>query len=771
MWVAIGTLFGLTLLALSLGLSTIEVYTSLELSHIAGSLFGALITLGTCLCLGRHLLLPIRTELTTSEEWALAFVTGAAVLSSVVLLLGLCGLVFRSVFIGFGLSAVLSWIVRSRFIDGPIRHKLPSPPRIWVVALTLTTVIYGTLYLTTALAPDVSSDGISYHLGLLEPYQRIHRITPSPPSLYAMLSQGMEMVFLFAITCGDLSSAALVHLAFLVGLCSLLLSYGSRCCLPHVGVGAAMLVLANPVVGVDASSSYVDVSGACVAFATFYVLTLWRQKQSSLMLLLGGLLAGFCFAVKYSIAPAIVLAIGLVMHTLRNDKGRRIAKSLAVLLLGVCLAAGPWVIRNVAWYQNPLAPFFNRIFPNQHIHISFEDGFRETLRNWGNLASDWQVPIELTIGGLWLQGLFGPLFLFCPLAVLACRKPGGNRLLIAAILFALAFPANRGSRFLIPALPFVAMAMALALEKARPFLLAFVSIHVVSCLPPVAELYCNPGAWRINDLRWRAALGVEKRQSFLSRQLGDWRLIDFINNHTPQTAQIFALGGLSRAYLHRDVVVAYESALGETLRDSLWTSHFKDLGPRIQHRYAFPPTAVTAVKIRSRDDSGGKPLQWSISEVKILTPGGELPRNKTWLIEANPGLSLTQLAFDGNPATRWKTWEPVRSSQYLQVRLKSTALIDGVVLETAVEHALIIPEITALVNDQWVVLARECKTSETAVHPYIRRAGMDYLRNSGFTHIVVNKEDFLDTDLHNNWWQWGIDEIGEFGEWRLFAIK
>ena len=65
-----------------------------------------------------------------------------------------------------------------------------------------------------ALAPETSPDGMMYHLGLPNLYLQAHGIVRITTTFYATLSQGMEMLFLFAFAFGRHSAAASVHYLF-----------------------------------------------------------------------------------------------------------------------------------------------------------------------------------------------------------------------------------------------------------------------------------------------------------------------------------------------------------------------------------------------------------------------------------------------------------------------------------------------------------------------------------------------------------------------------
>src|SRR5437667_7100467 len=114
-------------------------------------------------------------------------------------------------------------------------------------------------------------------------------------------------------------------------------------------------------------------------------------------------------------------------------------RCLPLLLFPAILLVAPWLIKNVVEVRNPVSPFANRLFPNPYVHVAFEDESREGLAHPNHMT--WpEVPLELTVYGDRLQGLFGPLFLLAPLGLFALRWPVGRQVLPAGLVFALTYP-------------------------------------------------------------------------------------------------------------------------------------------------------------------------------------------------------------------------------------------------------------------------------------------------------------------------------------------
>src|SRR6185437_6665632 len=129
-----------------------------------------------------------------------------------------------------------------------------------------------------------------------------------------------------------------------------------------------------------------------------------------------GLIAGFCFAIKYTgfAAGAYVLAVLAWEYVRGRRRETAIAAAIAASLM--LMMAAPWLIRNWLWLHNPVAPFFNRVFPNPWTHVSFEDDYRHYYRTY-DLPSLRPLFWAVTVRGQ-LDGVLGPVFLLTPLALL-----------------------------------------------------------------------------------------------------------------------------------------------------------------------------------------------------------------------------------------------------------------------------------------------------------------------------------------------------------------
>lgn len=728
----------------------------------ASILFGFAWTVLTSYAFGRWILLRLGLQFAREEERWLAFVAGSAALSMVVFLLGFLRLLYDPVFLAVGAAAILlAW--RS----GSFRsHQEPLPPlpRGWKILLLCGAVPFGVVGFLHAMAPEMSPDGSSYHLGIPALYYRARAIVPVTSTLYAHLSQGAEMLYLYAFAFGRHSSAALVHFSFLVALAGLMVAWGKRRGKPAAGVCGALFTLMSPVVLVDAASAYNDVAVACVCFAVFTLCELAPARPGWRFALLLGSLAGFCYALKYT---AILAAPFALYSLLRAAKQERLRLFLVFSSASAFMAL-PWALKNWAFTGNPLAPFFNHWFPNGFVHRSFEVEFAESMRRYVGLESYADLPLELTVRGQVLGGFLGPLFLLAPLALLALRTAEGRRLLAAGVLFSLPFAANIGTRFLIPGLPFFSLALALAVPwPALPLLAA---AHGVLSFPDIPAAYCREHAWRISTIPLQQALRIEPQDQYLERKFPGYKVVRMVERFTPKGAVVYSFSPLPDSYVNREVWTSYQSAEGEVLRDSVLMQFISDYPPVERLQFRFPEQELEAV----RAVQGAPPSkeQWSLNEFHVLRGGQRLMRSPQWRIRAWPNNRDVAYIFDNAPLPRWRSWHHIEPGMYVELKFGRPARLDEVHLDVSTDQRAAKVRVEGRApGGAWTLLSPEPVTTGLPVPLGMRRLAMEEMKKRGIGFLLVQPGDYMESDFVENISLWGLRQVGEVDGARLFRIE
>jgi hypothetical protein len=730
-------------------------------------LFGGVFTVLTAWALGAVLLRRLALEFYPWEERLLAFITGSACLSALVFLLCSVKLARKGVFLALGI-AILGYAFYSRAHVSQARALPPLSPA-WRCAFGVLFIGFALFYLTNAMAPEMSPDGMAYHLGVVAKYRAAHGFTIITTNMHDNLSQGIEMLFLFAFEFGRHSAAALVHFAFWIALALLMLSYGARIGRPSAGAAGALFTALSPLVGLDGSVAYIDVAEAAVLFAVFYLLQVWDRSRNARMLVPIGILAGFAYAVKYTAGLAVPYALGFIAWKLWKARKPVLRPALAVCALAAAFIL-PWMVKDWIEVDNPISPFANRVFPNPYVHISQEESWRRYLRTY-QLTSYSELPLQLTVKGNHVTGFFGPLFLLTPLALLALRFSAGRRLWLAAAIFALPYFGNVGARFLIPVVPFVSLALALVLADVPILLLLVVGAHAIASLPPVYKGYAvSDGNWFLPKVSPKAALRMIPEDTYLSRESSEYNVDRMIERLVPPGGRVFSFYAPAESYTTRQILVSYLAADNDVLADILWTPLFRDFPPTRLLKFQFPAREFRKVRVIQTENLPVQ--QWSVSELRVFRAGRELPRASGWSLTASPNPWDVQLAFDNSPATRWRSWQAAQPGMYVEVDFGRAENIDSVVVESSGDSAKTKLKLDCMQLDgRWSTVSDRLNEIALPIRVSLRLAASYELKARGVRYVLIDDGDLRAEDFRVYASLWGMTQVGQWKTRRLYFIQ
>jgi len=716
-------------------------------------LFGAAFTGAVCVSAGRLILRPSRVR-----EHSLSFLTGSAAVSMGIFALAAMQLMLKGVLLAGGLLTIAA---AYRFTRSEREEVEPQPSvPLWMKCLL---GAFFVLYLANAMAPEMSPDGSTYHLGLVARYYRDHGFSRITTNIYANLSQGMEMLFVMAYAFGKHSAAALVHLEFLVALAAAIIACGRRLGHPRAGMAAALLVFAAPVVGQDASSAYNDVALAAILFGLFYLIRLWSVDRDATLLVPIGLLAGFGYGVKYTAFLAVPYALGVIGWQLWRDR-EPLLRPLTIVAAMACFMIAPWMIKNAVVVANPVSPFLNSVFPNPFVHVSFEKQWSQFLSHYG-LDDRRQIPLEVTVRGQQLGGLVGPIFLLAPLGLLSLRRPAGRHILLAGLLFALPYPANIGTRFLIPTLAFWSLALAVALESWKYALSLIVLSHALLSWPWILKRYCDKYAWRVGEFPWKAALRITPEDTWLTLRSPAYSVAKMIDAKVPSGERVFSFGPIMEAYTSREILASMQGGENQVLRDIFLTPLIREYLPIRTLTFQWP--VRTLRRLRIVQDATAEPDQWSVSEVRLFRKGAELERAPRWRLRASPAPWDVQLAFDNSPLTRWQSWQTLRHGMFIEIDFGRDEALDAVALEMSDDQGKTRLHVETADGERIGGAPRE---SGTVMPDLLRRYAIEELKARGLRYLVVSDNDHGAGDYAGKSASWGITQLGESHGYRLYHL-
>ena len=445
-------------------------------------------------------------------------------------------------------------------------------------------------------------------------------------------------------------------------------------------------------------------------------------------------------------------------------------RAIVVVCACAALTGAPWLLRSWMVTGNPVSPFFSEVFSSPTVNVAVAKEYQRGAMEYPAIGSWREIPWEATVLGKTLGGLTGPVFLLAPLALLALGKREGRQLLLAAAVFAVPFAADIGTRSLIPSLPFIALSLGLAFDGPVLFfapLLLFA--HLVLSYPAVVAGYCNPGAPRIRSVSSSAALHIRPDSQVLSARLPDYALVAKLESLTPPGSKVFSTRSIPEAYTSREVLVWNRGSLNQRLLEGLRIAMTPDARPTLQRRFRFPAARLRAFRVVQWATGPG---EWIVYELRLFLQERELPRAFQWKLRASSNPWDVQLAFDNSPVTFWRSLEDLRPDMSLEVELDRAAELDSVLLETSPAQTGAKLSLEALADgDIWKAVSESPEDADVVRQAGLRRLAIREFKARGIEYILVADSDFFARDFRGKPELWGITELAQVKDPRLYGLR
>lgn len=686
-------------------------------------------------------------------SFALALVSGTAALS--VLFFGLLAA-------GFYRPPAIWAVLILSIAAGTWKISLRNwhRPPWWAAGIAL---IYAAFYLVHALAPEIQPDGAGYHLGM--PSQWLanggftHRI-----GFFELLPLGIETLYGAAMVLGGPSSAKLVHLAFLGFSCALILQISRRLGIcSNAAWAAALLFALAPVTGISSTSAYTDAAMVCAHLALLALLLDWRAKPSAPLALHVGLAAGLCYAIKMSGAIPAMAAFLFILC-------RRRAAHAFVSAGAAALVSAPWAVR--AWWltSNPIAPLGNAWFDNDAFSAASEWALADYLRTYG-LAAWSDIPRQLLVSGESLQGLLGPVFILAPVALIALRRQAGRWLLAAAAVAALPWAMNIGARFLMPPMPFLALALVSVLPLR--LLPALLTLHAALSLPMMMDRYSGPHAWRLKGLPWQAAFRLVTEHDYLRKTYLEYNVARMVSRNVRPGEELLDLVGVPLLYSNTPAHGPLPAVVFDQMAQAMAVASMPVPDSLVEARYENNSRFLRGVRVRF---SGESKSDASVVELRLERHGQALAPPRYWFLRAWPMPQDAALAIDGNMGTRWRSYQGGKTGHFLEflfdrpipfdaIRIVTPATGDGKanidVYGLGMEHA-------------WHQLPRRCPPA-LLPRRTLRADASAFLRSKGIRWIIAPTHESGHGPVGRSLMEypnaWGVDRVEQHEGFWLFRLR
>ncbi|OGH19474.1 MAG: hypothetical protein A3F31_01940 [Candidatus Levybacteria bacterium RIFCSPHIGHO2_12_FULL_38_12] len=387
--------------------------------------------------------------------------------------------------------------------------SLPKGLRLlfFLVLLQAGTNLLGTL------GPELSFDGLWYHLTLPKIYLLHHKIFHIPGSLlyYSDMPKLAEMMYVLNLSMGSEIFAKLSHFSFgvltLISLYKISRKFFSK----KLSFLAVIIFYSNLVVGWMSVTAYIDLTRTFFELLSFWAFLNWLEKKESKWLIESGCLLGLAISTKLLAIGSIIIFLMLIALVSKE----KIRDSLMLIVTSLLIPL-PWFIFSYVYNNNPVYPFFTKTYP-VGLAIELINPVRFLQDVWIVLAKS-ADPIN-------------PLYLlFLPLGVFLYKQFTKEIKIIAQYCFLAMIvwyvtPRTGGGRFLLPYLPvFSLLSIAVLAQTKKNLKKVFVGLIIFFSLFSVVYRF---GA---NSKYIPVLLGLQTKSDFLSKHLnfsyGDFYDID-----------------------------------------------------------------------------------------------------------------------------------------------------------------------------------------------------------------------------------------------------
>jgi hypothetical protein len=312
--------------------------------------------------------------------------------------------------------------------------------------------------------------------------------------------------------------------------------------------------------------------------------------------------------------------------------------------------------------------------------------------------------------------------------------------------------------------------MAMVFSRVPKLAPAIVLAHAVLSWPSVVPAYAHPYSWRIDGIRWKAALRIESEEEFLSRRFPSYSVARLLEEQVPEGEKILTFRQVAESYTSRETLVAYQGAWNEVLGDMLWTPQNPAAHPTRLIRFDFP--AKPYRKLRVVQTASNSPEHWSITELRVFRDGEELPRADRWRLRAQPNPWDVQRAFDNSPATRWRSWQPISDGMFVELDFATEEQVDAVMIQATADQWNIRLRLEGgREGSDWETISEEFTETNLSSPPAgLRRMVAEELKRAGVRYLLVSETDFGKEDYARRPRSWNLTLLGEAAGARLYRL-
>jgi 4-amino-4-deoxy-L-arabinose transferase-like glycosyltransferase len=433
-----------------------------------------------------------------------------------------------------------------------------------------------------ALTPPHAYDEAIYHLAAVKRFVEAGSLTPLYDIAQGNTHMLVHMLYAPCLMFGADSATRLLSVGFALLTALALYAYAVRFFNRSVGYFAALAFFGAGMIVEVAITARIDVTLAGFLFLSTYGLTVYLEERLRAWLWLSAVFSGIAVGIKLTglLWVALLGCVYLVQTLYKSSSAERLAhlrRGVLYFLIVVALVS-PWLLKNYAYFHNPLYPFASsetvtgqRGQPAAHFgpaeEAKLESYFqkakernptvagrieRHPLEFWGyftdpdlyNLAEPFHAP--------------NYLFLVCPLFLLFGRDRKLLWLALCCVVFFVVMVSFAWTaRYLVPLYPPLTLMAAYVVVRSTEWLKRKNAIAIA--IPLVALLLTTGGTLLVEGLQLARTRelnyinGSMSRADFLSQSFY-YPSLRYVNETAGPEAKVFMMGAQMGYDLQRPFV-------------------------------------------------------------------------------------------------------------------------------------------------------------------------------------------------------------------------
>jgi len=470
-----------------------------------------------------------------------------------------------------------------------------------LVAITL-------LILLMASVPPESRDALTHHLAVPKLYLQHNGIVELPQIEFSYYPELLDLLYMVPLALKWDIGAKYIHFTFALATALLLFLFIRRRLGSTWGLLGALFFLTIPVIIRLSVMVYVDLGLVFFTAAAIFSLSLWLEDtRKKKWLILSALACGLALSTKYNglVTFTLLALLGpFFQMRIAQRKEKKFSNGAwrngVLFALIALLVFSPWMARNWIWKGNPVFPLYEQFFNPTPANTATEDStgnqtpqvgshahflYRDLLYN-ENALDILLIPLRIFYDGRdddpqHFDGQLNLLLLLLPLALLLLPSKDEEKswpeyslfstfsLLFILIVF---FQTDMRIRWVAPVLPPLVVLSIYSMQKIwqRVASKAPLTANGIIALLSIAWLF--PNIHYIEQLYNKIdpipyLTGKEDRETRLSKRLGEYSLIQYLNQKYDANHHVLALYMGNRRYYFNLPVTTDSGWLQKALQD------------------------------------------------------------------------------------------------------------------------------------------------------------------------------------------------------------